>query len=166
MPAVADSSVIIHLAGIGQFDLLRQLHGSLLVPPAVWEEVVVQGPGRPGAHELTAAVADGWITVAKSSSSVQLPADRPTLHSGESEAIVLAASHAGTLVLMDEAAGRAVAQSLGVPVTGTVGVLIAAKRSGLIGQLKPLLEQLRNPGGFRLSAAVFQHALALVGEQP
>jgi len=49
---------------------------------------------------------------------------------------------------------------------GIVGILVLARQSGLIAQLKPLLEQLRSPGGFRLSAAVVQHALVLVGEQP
>jgi predicted nucleic acid-binding protein len=67
---------------------------------------------------------------------------------------------------MDEAAGRSVAASLGIPVMGIVGVLVVAKRSGLIAELKPVLQQLRGPGGFRLSAAVIQHALTLVGEQP
>jgi predicted nucleic acid-binding protein len=166
MPAVADSSVIIHLAAIGRLGLLRQFHGSLQVPPAVWDEVVTQGQGRPGSQELTKAVADGWVAVATPKSSVQMPTGGATLHAGESEALRLAASSAGLPLLMDEAAGRAVAASLGIPVMGTIGILVAAKHSGLIPQLKPVLEQLRNPGGFRLSAAVFQHALALVGEQP
>jgi uncharacterized protein len=166
MPAVADSSVIIHLAGISQFDLLRQVHGSLLVPPAVWDEVVVQGQGRPGAIELTKAVSDGWVAVDKSSPRVQLPPGGATLHPGETEAILLAASQVGTLLLMDDAAGRTVAASLGIPVMGTVGILVVATQSGLIPHLKPVLEQLRSPGGFRLGAAVFQHALSLVGEQP
>lgn len=164
MAAVADSSVIIHLAGIAQFDLLRRIHGSLLVPPAVWDEVVVQGRGRPGTDELTKAVADGWVFVVKLSSSASLPAHTELLHPGEVEAILLAASHVDMLLLMDEASGRAVAASLGIRVAGTVGVLIAAKQSGLIPELKPLLEQLRNPGRFRLSSAIFQHALRLVGE--
>lgn len=166
MPAVADSSVIIHLAAIGRFDLLRQFYGSVQVPPAVWDEVVVQGQGRAGSQELTAAIAGGWASVATPSSNVQLPTVGATLHPGESEAIRLAAFLAGPPLLMDEAAGRAVAASLGIPVMGTVGVLVAAKHSGLIAELKPVLEQLRSPGGFRLSAAVFQHALSLVGEQP
>jgi predicted nucleic acid-binding protein len=166
MPAVADSSVIIHLARIAQFDLLRHVYGSLLVPPAVWDEVVVQGQGRPGAQELTTAVADGWVSVAAALSGVQLPAGGATLHPGESEAIRLAASHAGTLLLMDEAAGRAVAGSLGIPVIGTVGILVASKQRKLIPELKPVLEQLRTPGGFRLSTAVLEQALALVGERP
>jgi predicted nucleic acid-binding protein len=166
MPAVADSSVIIHLAAVAQLDLLRQLHGSLLVPPAVWDEVVVQGQGRPGAQELTKAVADGWAAVANPSPNAQLPPSGATLHPGETEAILLAASHAGTLLLIDDAGGRAIATSLAIPVMGTVGLLVLAKRSGLIPELKPVLEQLRNPGGFRLSSSVFQHALALAGEQP
>jgi uncharacterized protein len=166
MPAVADSSVIIHLAGIGQFDLLRQLYASLIVPPAVWDEVVVQGQGQPGAQELTSAVADGWVAVAGPLTNAQLPPQGATLHPGETEAVLLAVSHAGTLLLMDEAAGRAVAATLGIPVMGTVGVLVVARQSGLIAHLKPVLEQLRNPGGFRLSTAVFHHALSLVGEQP
>ena len=166
MPAVADSSVIIHLAAIGQLDLLRQLHGSVLVPPAVWDEVVVQGQGRPGEPELRQAVSDGWITVAAPSPNLQIPSPGTPLHSGESEAILVAASNPGILLLMDEVAGRSVAGSLGVPVMGIVGILVLAKQSGLISQRKPLLEQLRSPGGFRLSGAVIQQALALVGEQP
>ena len=166
MPAVADSSVIIHLAAIAQLDLLRQLHGSLLVPPAVWDEVVVHGQGRPGEQELRQAVSDSWIAVAAPSPNVQMPAGAAPLHAGETEAILLAASHPGSLLLMDEAAGRSAASSLGVPVMGIVGLLVVAKRSGLVAELKPILEQLRSPGGFRLSADVIQRALALVGEQP
>ena len=166
MPAVADSSVIIHLAAIAQFDLLRQLHGSLLIPPAVWDEVVVQGQGRPGAQELATAVGDGWVTVSQLSTHVQLPPGLLMLHAGESGALQLAASHPGHVLLMDEAAGRSVAASLGIPVMGIVGILVVARQGGLIPLLKPILEQLRNPGGFRLSAAVLKHALGLVGEQP
>ena len=166
MQAVADSSVIILLAGIAQFDLLRHLHGSLLVPPAVWDEVVIQGQGRPGAQELANAVTDGWAVVATPSAPIQLPPRGATLHPGETEALLLAASQPGRLLLMDEPAGRAVAVSLGIPVMGTVGVLVVAKQSGIIPYLKPVLDQLRNPGGFRLSAVLYQYALALVGEQP
>jgi predicted nucleic acid-binding protein len=166
MPAVADSSVIIHLAAIGQIDLLRQLYTSVLLPPAVWNEVVVQGRGRVGEKELQQARGDGWVTVAAHSANVSLPSECPALHPGEAEAILMAGSQPGRLLLMDEAAGRSVATSLGIPVTGIVGILVLAKQRGLISELKPILEQLRDPGGFRLSAAVIQHALTLAGEQP
>jgi len=166
MPTVADSSIIIHLAAVGRVDLLQQLHGLLTVPPAVWDEVVVQGEGRPGEQELRKAVSEGWVTVVPPSPSVVLPTLGAPLHPGEMEAIRLAASAEGSLLLMDEAAGRATATSMGIQVMGIVGVLVRAKQSGLLSELKPTLQQLQNPGGFRLSASLFQHALALVGERP
>jgi predicted nucleic acid-binding protein len=164
MPTVADSSIIIHLAAIGKLDLLRQLYNSLLIPPAVWDEVVVQGQGRSGEAELRQAVSDGWIAVTAPPPSLQAPTIGVALHSGEKEAILLAASHAGSLLLMDESAGRSAAKSLGVLVVGVAGILVVAKQAGLIPQLRPILEQLRTTGGFRLSTAVIQHALGLVGE--
>ncbi len=166
MPAVADSSVIIHLAAIGQLDLLRKLHGTLLVPPAVWDEVVVQGQGRPGEVELRQAVQDGWMAVAAPSPNSLIAQVGSSLPVGEAEAILLAESRPGSLLLMDEAAGRLVATSLGVPVMGIVGLLVVAKQAGLLAELKPVLDQLRSPGGFRLSADLFRRALALVGERP
>lgn len=166
MPAVADSSTIIHLAAIGQLELLQRLYVSVLVPPAVWDEVVIHGEGRAGERELRQAVDDGWVTVATAPPGVAIPSPGPALHPGESEAIRLAASQPGQLLLMDEAAGRAVAATLGIQVSGIVGTLVTAKQTGLIPELKPVLERLRGAGGFRLSAAVVKHALGLVGEQP
>lgn len=55
---VSDSSPLIALARIGQLELLRALFGTVLVPEAVWQEVVVDGVGRPGAGEVVQA---SWI---------------------------------------------------------------------------------------------------------
>lgn len=64
---------------------------------------------------------------------------------------------------MDERAGRAHALALGLTVTGTVGVLVRARRGGLIGPLAPLLAVLR-ASGQRLSDALVRQALFEVGE--
>jgi predicted nucleic acid-binding protein len=48
---VSDSSTLISLAVIGRFSLLQSLYQTILIPPAVWDEVVVQGAERPGANE-------------------------------------------------------------------------------------------------------------------
>lgn len=66
--------------------------------------------------------------------------------------------------MLDERDARHTAQKLGLPVLGTVGVLIWAKRAGLIPTLRGQLEVLENKGGFRLCQAVVQMALAAVGE--
>ncbi|MFZ6031519.1 MAG: DUF3368 domain-containing protein [Chloroflexota bacterium] len=56
------------------------------------------------------------------------------------------------------------ARRLAIPLLGTVGVLAQAKRSGLITSLRPLFDQLRSHGGFRLSDAVYRDALRSAGE--
>ena len=60
---LCDSSTLIHLAGIGRLELLRELYGKLIVPKAVWREVVEEGKGRLGVVEVQAARLSGWIEV-------------------------------------------------------------------------------------------------------
>jgi predicted nucleic acid-binding protein len=60
---ICDSSVLIHLSGIGRLGLLRELYGKLIVPSAVWREVVEEGMGRPGVIEVQEARGEGWIEV-------------------------------------------------------------------------------------------------------
>ncbi|MDE0123204.1 MAG: DUF3368 domain-containing protein [Bryobacterales bacterium] len=70
---------------------------------------------------------------------------------GETTTLSLAIEHRGlSLVLMDEAIGRSRARALGLRVTGLVGVLLAAKRSGLVPSVRPFLDRLRR-SDFRLS---------------
>jgi len=52
MSIVSNASPIISLARIGKLDLLHQLYGELIVPEAVWDEVVVKGIGQPGANDV------------------------------------------------------------------------------------------------------------------
>ena len=58
MRIVSNASPLINLARIGKLDLLRELYGEILLPEAVWHEVVVDGAGQPGANEVEAAA---WI---------------------------------------------------------------------------------------------------------
>ncbi|MCX7853977.1 MAG: DUF3368 domain-containing protein [Caldilineales bacterium] len=83
------------------------------------------------------------------------------LGAGEGQAIVLA-HHLGALLLMDERLGRS-ARRAGVQVTGVVGVLIRAKETGLLSQVRPVLEAMRREG-YWLSDAVLDTAARLAGE--
>lgn len=56
MIVVSDTSVLINLAWIKQLDLLPKLYGEVIIPTAVWDEIVVEGAGKPGAQEVQSAI--------------------------------------------------------------------------------------------------------------
>jgi uncharacterized protein len=127
MAVVSDSSPLIALGRIGQLSLIRRLAGPIVVPPAV-------------AHEVYGADAPpDWIHVQSLGSSVAVGA---SLGRGEQEAIVLALELGARWILLDDLPARRSAARLGLRVVGTVGVLLAAKRSGLVDEIRPLLDAL------------------------
>ena len=161
MSIVSNASPLINLARIGRLDLLRQLYGELSIPEAVWHEVVVQGSGQPGADEVKAAT---WITMQAVTNQALVRALQQELDAGEAEAIALALEGEAELLLMDEHLGRETARHLGLRYTGLIGVLIEAKRKGLIGAVKPLLDALRDIAGFRVRDALYECVLQDEGE--
>jgi uncharacterized protein len=158
---VSDASALINLARIGELDLLRRLYGELLIPEAVWREVVVEGAGQPGAEEVGAA---SWIETRDVANENLVRALRQDLDAGEAEAIALALEVGADLLLMDERLGRETAQHLGVRYVGLIGVLVAAKRSGVIDAIKSRLNRLREGAGFRVSDALYARVLRDEGE--
>lgn len=161
MIVVANAGPLIALAQINYFDLLRLLYGELYIPLAVREEVVSSGQTRPGAVEVNSA---DWIHIAevRDTTAVQLLRDR--LDAGESEAIVLAIEMKADLLLIDEARGRRIAEARGLRKTGTVGMLIVAKRRGLIRAVTPLLDRLL-ASGFRMNDELYRIARILADEE-
>ncbi len=157
---VADASPLIGLAAAGAFDLLGQLFGTVTVTTAVRDEVMAGGD-LPGARELAAAIAAGWIDVVRTPSGTDV---FPELDSGEASTLLLAmqAGH-GCLVLMDEPLGRAQARARGIAVTGLAGVLLAAKQDGLIPRVRPVLESLAQ-SDFRISGKIVDAVLEQAGE--
>jgi hypothetical protein len=77
--------------------------------------------------------------------------------------VVLAEELHADVVLMDESAGRRALRQRHLPFIGTVGVLMQAKQRGLIGSLRPELDQLR-ACGFHLADHLYRMCLAAVGE--
>jgi uncharacterized protein len=94
---IADSSPLISLAIIKQLDLLPQLYKSVLLPPAVWDEVSVQGAGLPGAQSVSIAT---WVTIQAADSAISEPLSI-LVDRGEAEAIALAQTTPNNIVLLD-----------------------------------------------------------------
>jgi predicted nucleic acid-binding protein len=161
MIAVADAGPLIHLAAIGRIDLLHRLFGRVLVPRAVHDEIVIRGAGLPGSAEVAAAE---WVEVASARRTDLVDALLGGgLHRGESEAIALAVERGADLLLIDERQGRLTASSMGIPLIGTLGVLVAARERGEIEAVGPLLEALRG-AGLWLSDELVARVLEQVGE--
>jgi len=164
LAVVSDSSPLIYLSRLGLIALLHQLHEQVIVPQAVWEEVAIGGTGLPESENLKRAVSEGWILVRTPGLSQEVlgPAANQ-LGRGEVEAILLA-KQLQALLLTDDSDGRALAQSIGLQVSGTVGVLIRAKAQGHVQQLMPLLDRLRRETNFRISEELYAKALQAAGE--
>lgn len=158
---VSNTSPLTNLAAIGQFDLLRELYGPLLVAEAVWAELNAGGQAWPGRVEVAAA---DWIERRAVVNRPLVMALRERLDPGEAETIALAVECRPPLVLMDEREGRRTAQRFGLKTVGVVGVLLEAKARGLIAEVGLPLERLRREAGFYLSDRVIRDARAFCGE--
>jgi predicted nucleic acid-binding protein len=164
---IADSGPLIHLSMVQQFHLLKQLFPQIATIPQVVEEVVTQGKGRPGADELQRAIQDKWISIAPVPDLTMVQSlMAPNLSETDSAVIASALAIKATAVLADDSAVRRLAEREGLPVIGTIGILTHARVNGLVGQLKPLLDQLITEGCYLdPSGRVYQDALKRAGER-
>lgn len=161
--AVSDRSPLILFAAIGRFELLHLIFSEVLIPPAVWQEVVESGAGRPAEFEVRGA---NWIRVVPVSMNLATAASLARIDRGEREAIALAMELGpGHTLLLDDRAGRSYAESEGLQVVGSAGLLIRLKRRGLVGAVRPILDDLQ-AAGLYLSDGLYQQLLTTVHEVP
>ena len=157
---VADSGPLIALARLDLLPLLASRFDNVLVPEAVFLECT-RHRDRPGALAIVAASEAGLFQQAHVTDAERFAAEY-LLDTGESAALMLA-HHRAAPVLVDERKARRVASRLGIPVIGTVGVLVAARMDSQIGPLREIFEALA-VFGYRLSDELVREALHRVGE--
>lgn len=149
MKVVVDASPLIALARIERLELLQKMFGGVVVPSAVWREVVAAGSDKTGASQV--ATAD-WICRQDVVDQSAVEHLRRDLGAGEAEAIVLAHELPADLLIMDEHLGRVTARDFGVHTVGLVGVLVEARKRGLVPDAGSIAEALHRKAGFWLSA--------------
>jgi uncharacterized protein len=150
-PVVSNSSALIALEQIGHLGLLHQLFSEIVIPPTVARETA------------TSVALPDWIIQRALSQPIDPRVLTASLGPGESEAISLALEVAASWIILDDRPARRLAQSLGLPVVGTLGILSAARRRGLIGSLRPLIDALVDHG-FHISPRLYDEILNEVGE--
>jgi hypothetical protein len=159
-PVVVNNTPLVALHVLNRLDLLRELYDEVLVPSAVQNEFLATEQIM---RQISLDSAP-WIKTV-SLANPQRVLVYSGLGRGEAEVLALAEEQSAQLVIIDERKGRRYAQRLGIPVTGTVGVLLLAKEKGLIVALAPLLAELQKAGLY-LDSSVITKALSVAGEVP
>lgn len=161
MIVVSNTSPLTNLAAIGQFALLRDVFAQISIPVGVWNELNAKGQKWPGQDDVASA---DWVQRIEVTDQALVLGLRRDLDRGEAESIALALQLRADLIILDEADGRHAAQRFGLHITGTIGVLLAAKSAGAINAVRPHLDALREQAGFYISGKVYQASLHLAGE--
>lgn len=160
MTVVCNATPLINFAVINRLDVLQAIFGQILIPQAVYDETT--GLGFPGSQAVLQAIASGWLQVRPVSTMAS--AIPPELDDGEREAIALALETGEQRILLDEREARQIAQSLGLQVIGTLGILLLAKNQQIIPQVQPLLDAMIDRAQYWVSAALYQQVLRQAGE--
>ena len=149
MIVVSDTTPLISLLKAKRLDVLEKLFGEVRIPAAVFGELTVN-PRSAAEAEAICSCPFITVTPVSNSSSVDRVSCEDGLDLGESVAIVLTKELAADLLLMDEARGRDVARSMGIRVTGTVGILLNAYEREILGKqdVTDCIEKLRDSNRF------------------
>lgn len=157
-PVIINNSPLSSLWNIGQLNLVHQLYGDVLIPYAVFEEFVAISQSQ----RLQTISTSAWLQVVHLANPLHA-ISYSNLDQGEAEVLALAVERSARLIIMDELKGRRQAKRLGLPLTGTLGILISAKRIGLIPTVQPLLSELQ-ANGLYLSESLVARVLKQVQE--
>ena len=140
---VINSTPFIILCNIGKISILKDLYGEIQIPEAVYKEVTAK---KDSACSKLNEFND-WIKIVNIPQNEKLKIYRARLHSGEVEVMILAQREPiADLVIIDDNAAKSTAKFLGLNVTGTLGVLLKAKKKGLIKDIKPILNNIKEHG--------------------
>jgi len=156
---IVNASPLILLGKIDHVVLLRELSDKLIVPDRVVREV----GARPAGERVISEVASfpGVQFEAEIATSAELAAWN--LGPGETQVLALAGASPGSRAVLDDLEARRCAQSLGLSMIGTLGVVLRAKQRGVIDKARPVIEHLRRVGLYA-SDSLIKRALAHLGE--
>ena len=156
---ICNTSPFQYLYQLDLLHILPALKESILVPPAVQEEL---SEGRRLGINLPDLTTLSWVTIRHLTRTPDLP-QITDLGAGETEVLALALEIPDSVVILDDALGRSTAEMLGIHFTGTLGLLLDAKKIALIDKVTPQINQLQTLG-FRLSPQTRELILNRAGE--
>ena len=141
---IVNSTPLIALAKANKLEILKEMYEHIIIPEAVYREVTEKDDVA--AQRIEAA--REWIEVRKVVSNLDRRMYKAKLHDGEVEVMLLAQEIGADAVIIDDGAARKTAEYLELPLTGTLGVMIKAKRRGLLEAVMPVVQQMEQNGIF------------------
>ena len=161
MIVVSDTSVISALLSIDKLELLSQLYGKVIIPQVVWDELERL---RAFGYDLSPLENTQWLEIIDPKDKELETRLNEVLDKGESAAIALSKEVNPNFLAIDEKKGREIAQSMGIPIIGVIGILIVAKKQAIVKEVKPLLDSLISEAGFRISRKLDEYILTEISE--
>ena len=161
MNAVADANIFILFARSRFFHLLPQLFDAILVTPEVYDEIVLQGAGRPGATEVKSTPEIRKQPVSRPHLLPDLTAYQ--LDAADASVILLALEQRPAPLLSDDRRVREIGQGFSLSIMGSGGLLVMAKARCLIPSVKPCLDQIKLQGA-RISPRTYADILQAAKE--
>ena len=158
MLIISDTSPITNLISINKLDLLKLLYNKVVIPQKVQDELLNYENQKKEIDKRD------WIIVKKVYDFSQVKRLEQELDAGEAEAIVLAKELNADVLIINERKGRKIAEENGLKIIGLLGVLIKAKQMKYIKALKPLLDELVDNVGFRVSKKLYHRILKEIDE--
>ena len=156
---VVNASPLIFLTHVGLLEALDEPGVPVVVPDRVIDEIGARGASDPAVIALGAAP---WIRVVPTPPIPKEVSDWG-LDPGESAVLAVALESPGSQAILDDLDARHCAASLGVPTQGTLGLQVVAKQLGLIAEVRPLVDRLRQTG-FYMSQKLADRVLRAAGE--
>ena len=161
MPKViVNSTPLIILSNINHLDLLKKIYSDIYIPEAVFNEVTEKEDSA--CQQIKNNM--GWIHVCKITNESQKRMYQAKLHAGEVEVMILAQEKPeADLVILDDNAAKKTAKFLGLKVTGSLGVILKAKKMDIIKDVTSLMNQLIS-NGFYITKKIYDLVKSEAGE--
>lgn len=153
MIVVSDTSPITSLLSTNLIEILEKVYHQVLIPDAVYKELKKEHMNLPSFIEVEQVKDRDTVSVLEKEVDI-----------GEAEAIVLAREINADILLIDEKKGRMVAEREGIPIIGLIGVLVVAKKRGMVHSVMEVISILETKAGFRISESLKDYISKTLGE--
>ena len=158
---VSNTTPISNFLHLDQMEILKTIFKELHVPMAVHSEIEVYFSGD---YQWQKCLDEDFIIKTEVQTSRKIQELLIHLHMGEAEALCLCIENNAQLCLLDDKDARIVARLNNIPVSGTLGVLIKAKKMGIIESVKELMDRLRTDHHYWVNDAMYNKVLSLSNE--